>query len=448
MVEWMNMPATYVKTPVSADRLFVACISIYPLFLLSIARWIHGLLFMISAISVYIIVKAGIHRVRIIPEDIPRRWLLLVVMVLASPIFAVFVGQCFRQAFAWRDYDSPARFLLCIPILLALVHCRVNAVRALNYSITGALVPALVSIVVHPATTWEPHRITTYFVDPLTFGSLSLTLGLLSLVLIDEPGREPLSIRAYKVLGFAIGVYLSILSGSRTGWLALPLVIFVWLLFKDQKRRFITVAVAIGTPCVLSLAAYYHFPVVQQKVAQAANEFFAYHWNELNPDNSIAMRISFYRMAFSLFAQHPFGGWGDTGFSHVINTPEFARYATQYTREFVLKNGFHNEMMTNMVRSGVWGLLSSASLFLFPTLFSIRGLRSKSTPIRRIALLSCSYFICTFISGMSTEVFNLKFTASFHALMITCLTGSLLLAMRSTTAPDSICKSERESCDR
>jgi O-antigen ligase len=272
---------------------------------------------------------------------------------------------------------------------------------------------------------------TTSFVDPLTFGSLSLTLGLLSLVLINLNDTESVLVSTYKLCGCGLGIYLSIISGSRTGWPAVPAVLLIWLLLRDRKRSILSTVVAIGAPVVLSVAAYYLSPAIQQKVALTANEFLAYRWNELNPDGSIPMRISFYRMALSLFIQQPFGGWGETSFLHAVNSPEFARYATQYTREFV-KNGFHNEIMTAMVQSGVWGLISRVSIFLFPAMLFIRGSRSEAVPARKIALLSCCYLVCTFISGMSTEVFNLKFTASFHAFVITCLTGSLLAAMGSS----------------
>ena len=113
--------------------------------------------------------------------------------------------------------------------------------------------------------------------------------------------------------------------------------------------------------------------------------------------------------------------------SEFINHPELNQYALQETQEFALRSGFHNEIATNMVRSGVWGLLSSSALFLLPALFFLRGLYSDSLQAQKVALLALGYLACTFISGMTTEVFNLKFTASFHALMFTCFISSLLV---------------------
>lgn len=440
----MKITAKFFNSKISAEWLLTASLTISPLFLLTVANWISGILFISCALSVYIITKAVIRKSDIVPANISRNWLILLIAVLASPIVAVFLGQCFRMEFAWRYYDSPSRFLACIPILLAIVHCNINAVKLLGYSISAATFSALVSVTINPNVMFGSHRLTTHFVDPLSFGSLGLTLALFCLASINISNNESSTLKLYKFCGFGIGFYLSILSGSRTGWLAPPIAIFIWLLFRDYHRRFLNLALAIGVPFILSIAAFYHFPIVQQRVVLTANQLLAYHWNELNPDNSTSMRITFCRIALLLFAQRPFGGWGDTGFSHFMNTPDIARFASQNTRDYVLGSGFHNEIMTNIVRSGIWGMISSISIFLVPAMFFIRGLSSKLLPIRRLAILGCSYLVCTFISGMSTEVFNLKFTASFHALMITCIAGSLLLAMysgndsKNTSPPGSL----------
>lgn len=423
----------YLKTKMSAAQALMVCIATAPVFLLTFHHWIHAVLFVSSALSSYIIVRAIINKTVIIPEHLPRRMIMLITAMLTLPVMSVFLSQCFRQEFSWKSYDSPSRFLICIPIFLAITHCRINSLKSLHYTAGGAALLTLVSVVANPNTTWGINRITTYFVDPLTLGSLSLTLGLISLVSINLYDGETLLLKTYKALGFATGLYLSMLSGSRTGWLSFPIVIFVWLLFQKHNRKTLSISLAIITPIVLATAAYYCVPVVQQKILTTAREVLAYNWSEANPDNSISMRISFYRMALSLFMQQPLEGWGETISLKVINSPEFAIYATQYTREFPFKNGFHNEILYSMVRYGIWGMVSSISLFLIPGIISIRGLAAKSTSIRMFSILFFSYLVCTFVSSISTEVFNLKFTASFHALMITYFTASLISAIYCKT---------------
>jgi O-antigen ligase len=353
-------------------------------------------------------------------------WLWYFVILFALPVTAIFLGQSGRQEYAGHDYDSPARFLLSIPILLVLFHQRCDMLKFLVYTIPAATFITFTVVMLNPNDVWQPQaniRASRHFVDPLTFGSLNLTLGLCCLLSIDLYGRDAWGVRLYKSAGFIIGVYLSVLSGSRTGWLALPLVLFLWLNFRMTRYRVPAIIIVL----LLTGGSYYFSTTLQQRLDLAEQQILSYHWDAPNPQTSVGDRVSFLRMAVFLFTQHPWSGFGDQGFVGFINHPELNRYAIQKTQEFALRSGFHNEIATNMVRSGVWGLLSSSALFLMPAVFFIRSLFEASPQSKKIALLALGYLVCTFISGMTTEVFNLKFTASFHALMFTCLISSLLI---------------------
>jgi O-antigen ligase len=413
------------------DQIFLVCLAIFPLFFLSLDGWMSGIFFFASVLASYILIRDKIQETQIIPDYISRPWVFLIMAALASPLLAIFLGQLFRQDFSWPYYDSPSRLLFSILILLVITQKRINTCKLFEYSIPATIFISLASILIKPGTVWEPSRITTYFVDPLTFGSISITFGLASLVSIDLLKRDTLLLKLYKFAGFATGIYLSILSGSRTGWLALPIVLMIWCVSREFKHKTIIITLTGIMTLIASIMVYHYSSVVHEKINLAFSEVFAYQWDALNLDNSLAMRISFWRMAIYFFEQNPLGGWGDTSFKILINATDIARFASQYTREFALHSGFHNEIMTNMVRSGIWGLLSSIAVLFIPLCFFIRQLFSPSILTQKMALFSLCYMICTVISSMSTEVLNLKFTTAFHAMMISCLCGSLLITTTS-----------------
>lgn len=413
------------------DQIFLACLAIFPLFFLSLDGWMSGIFFFSSALAIYILMRDKIQETQIIPDYLSRPWVFLIMAALASPLAAIFLGQLFRQNFSWPYYDSPSRLLLSILIFLVITHKRINAFKLFEYSIPAALFISLASIMIKPGSVWEATRVTTYFVDPLTFGSISLTFGLASLASINLLKTDNLIFKLYKLAGFATGIYLSILSGSRTGWLALPILFMVWCLSREFKHKTIIITLTVIVTLVASAMVYNYSSIVHERVNLAVSEIFAYQWDAVNPDNALAMRISFWRMAIYFFEQNPLGGWGDTSFQILINATDIARFASPYTREFALNSGFHNEIMTNMVRSGIWGVLSSIAVLFIPLCFFIRQLFSPSILTKKMALFSLFYMICTVVSSMSTEVLNLKFTASFHAMMISCLCGSLLISTDS-----------------
>ena len=399
------------------------CLALSPLFLLTLSGWISGILFISCLLAILVLYAMYQQKLPIFSKQ--NSWLCYFAITFTLPTLAIFLGQFFRLDFAWRDYDSPARFLLCIPILLVIVQNRFDILKQLTDLLPCALFITLISIILNPHAGWVEQRISTYFVDPLTFGSLNLTLGLCCLLSIDLYQHDLWRMKIYKTLGFVIGVYLSVLSGSRTGWLALPIVFLLWLNFRMTKYR----ALPFISVLLLVTASYYFSDILHQRLDLAVEEITTYRWNSLNTFNSVGARISFLRMAVFAFLQNPLAGFGDQGFAALINHPELNRFAPQETQLFALHAGFHNEIATNMVRSGLWGLLSSCSLFIAPAIFFIGKLRCACLQTQKIALLAFGYLLCTFISGMTTEVFNLKFTASFHALMFTCLISSLLVSL-------------------
>lgn len=411
----------------SAENLLVLSLALFPVFSLSLHRWINGSLFIAFGIAIYILIRDKNRQIKFIPERVTRVWMIVLMIALFAPVAAIMLGQIFRQDFIASAYDNASRFLLGIPIALVIVRKRINVVKLLEYTIPAGIFFAALGAYINPNPDFDAGRVSTYFVDPLTFGSICLTMALISLVSIDLNEPDKLWLRFYKLCGFAVGLYLAFLSGSRTGWIALPIVLWFWLRLRKNIPHW-AIFVLVAAICA---AAYYFVPLVHARINIGMHELINYQWYEVNPDNSVGMRISFIRIGLFIFAHNPLGGWGDRGFEHLLNAPELQRFATEFTQDFAFQHGFHNELVTNMVRSGIWGLFSSLALFFVPLACFAKGLQSQSDVVRNHALVGASYLICILISGMSTEVFNLKFTASFHALMIASLVASLLVLMSS-----------------
>jgi O-antigen ligase len=224
------------------------------------------------------------------------------------------------------------------------------------------------------------------------------------------------------------GLYLSVMSGSRTGWLGLPFFLFIWIRYFAWQQYGKDGAI-LGA--LLLLGGIFLFmplqPLLVEKFYLALSEISNYHWNSLNPDNSVGMRISFYRMAIYYFFENPFKGWGDLGWMELSNSPEISQYASAYTRDYA-KNGFHNEVFTNAVKSGIWGLISSIALLFIPIAFAI-NIQSKSTSytLKFPTLFLLIFMTHMIVAGISTEVTNLVFLASFIGLSLSIIIGDTLM---------------------
>lgn len=410
-----------------------ACLIIFPVFTLTIKGWISALLLITCLISLYTLwTERKTHKKSLAvsapnPEEV--FWL---AVILALPVVAIGLGQTFRHELIFRDYDGPMRLALAIPILIAIVKIKLpldilNCL--LRFSIPATLVVTLFSVLIFPNERWGAERLTTYFVDPLSFGSLCLAMALITLASMDLFGKDPLGLRMWKLFAILAGIYLSIRSGSRTGWLGLPLVLLILFFFKVPRRSHFylvkSIIFFVVFACLLVIS-YSFIPVVHERANSAFSNVMIYNWTGMNADTSVGMRISFIRMAWFYFLNNPLGGWGDQGFKSLINAPEIAVFASENARVFAYDAGFHNEIATNMVRSGIWGLFSSIAIFAVPAAFFIKYIKIGSEKQRSFALIGICYVSVTFVSGLTTEVLNLKFTASFYALLLVVIMGSIL----------------------
>lgn len=351
----------------------------------------------------------------------------LLCITLALPMLAVFLGQVFRGNFIASYYDSPVHIIISVFVLLAVAKQSNNTVKWMSHLFPLALLIALAYIIVAPNLFWGKTRLTTNALDPLMFGSLSLTLGLLSLVSIKLDTNHSKWLIVYKLIGLAAGVYLSIVSGSRTGWMALPIIGLIWLYIEKHKFNPFKTIITIIVIAILSFSTYTTSTNVRERINAAFDELSSYQWRSTNPNmnTSIGARISFMRIAVYLFEKKPLSGWGDGNFQNVVNDPKL-NFADTETKRVAIEAGFHNDISANMVRSGIWGLLATMTLFLMPAIFFIRNLVSQHKIQRDVAFFALTFLLCQFISSMSMEILTLKYSASFYGLMIAILSGQIL----------------------
>lgn len=405
------------------EKMLIALLAIFPVGTMVVKGWMSGLLFVCALISIAITFQIWKNRSS---NDQLNKWIIAIALMFIFPILAILISQSIRQDWIIRDYDGPARFLLALPIFYVCWKQDFSLERYWQYAIPATLIITITCLPLLPKIGWgnDPSRVTTFFVDPLTFGRICLTLGLLSLFTINLSGRDKWFSIIFKLIGAAIGFYLSIKSGSRTGWLAMPFVFFLFLWSYGPKNKIISTVSALIISAAAVVGTYQYSSTVKNRIMQGIDEIRNYKLHEINEDISVGMRISFIRMGFYYFKLQPFSGWGEKGFKDHINDPEISEYASQNAREFPYNALFHNEIVTNAVKSGIWGIISTALLFFVPLGLFISSWRKGISP--RLSALGVAYVMCELISGMSTEVFNLKFTSSLYAVLIAGLIGSIL----------------------
>lgn len=413
--------------PHSPQTALQLLLGLAPLFLVTIRSWSSAILILGSCASFIFLMrpKQGAKN-NLGPDPTVQS---LVVFTLLFPVVSIALSSMLRGSHVWAAYDSPVRFFLAIAIFLFAVRRRINIANFLQYTAPSSLVLTLLhQIIFYQPRLWTPDRMSTYFSDPLVFGYTSLTFGLISLISINLLTKDSKPILAFKLMGAGIGFYLSIMSGSRTGWLAMPIILAIFIYQQDRFKGKHWPLWSIGLTIAFSLGLYMLFGTVHQRVLLGLQEVLDYSWVGIAPETSVGFRITFLRIAFDMFMSNPLAGFGDTRYELTSLPQHIYAYASPESLRMAFNAGFHNEIVTNSIRSGVAGLASSVMLFAVPLLIFVRQLGSPNSAHRANALIGVVFIICIFISSLSTEVFDLKYTASFCALMIALLCASAIAA--------------------
>ena len=351
------------------------------------------------------------------------------------------MGQLLRGEFYPPNFDAPLRIALCAPVFLAisLGWLYKDGAQPITFLWMKYCFPLTLiwTFTYRPSwtTNWGSHVITTYFVDVLSFGSLTLLFALLSFAALTFLWSSLSWLNRFiSIASCLIGLYLSVKSGSRTGWLNMPVFLIVWALgfslptYGRLKTLLILFLILITAGIFIQSSPHF-----TSKVLAAINEISNYHWDAKSTEGSADIRISFYRMALFYFLHNPIKGWGDLGWKELMNSPDIVQYASEYARNFP-EHGFHNEILTSAVRSGIWGLVSSITFFLFPIIWAIKILqKSIYVNLKLFGLFILFLMLHMLLTGMTTEVTNLVFLASFLGLTISVLVGESIAHSKTVT---------------
>ena len=253
--------------------------------------------------------------------------------------------------------------------------------------------------------------------DPLTLATHITIAGFISLFLVDASGKDPVWLKVLKYLAFVAAIAVSISTGSRSGWVMIPLLVSLWLIglkgAKSSTQAFLAVT-AVSLAC---FAVYWGSDVVHERISRGLQDILDYAGG-VNRDTSLGIRISLWRANWILFLQSPLYGWGFRGVPELSSVPAIAPFLTPLFESFFVHSGGHNEVLQSMMRMGVLGLTSRLLLFVVPLLAFARAVRSSLARRRTAGYLGLTVVIGYLTASASMEVFNLIYAASFYGLLL------------------------------
>lgn len=385
---------------------------LYPAALFVVPGGMNGALFLVAAISLALLVmrrKAG----NVYFDDVAGPFCI----VMGSGMLVVFISQLYHHDLSGRYFDSDARFLLAIPVLLALRQLNMKALSVLQYAFpVGAIAALSMVLITNPEV---KNFASTSFLNHIHLGDMALLLGVLSVLSINWFKRDAITTKALKIAGLLAGLAVSVLSSARGGWAAIPVVVVIFVYVHNREKFFSKLAIALLAISITALLVYFSVEPIRQRIEMIYSDLTAYSAGML--DTSVGIRIQLWKAAAHMIADNPLLGVGADGFGQAMDglsasgviTPEAAAYG---------KGEVHNEILAQTVRFGVFGLCFILALYFVPFYLFLKAVKSVADHPRKVAaMLGMSVTLGFFVFGLTVETFDLKLTAAFYSLTVTAL---------------------------
>lgn len=327
---------------------------------------------------------------------------------------------------AWSDgqglsgADKPLRFLLVIPVLALILAYPPR----LSWLWSGL---AFGGMAVGSWGGWQKllagvERAGGY-THVIQFGNISMLTGILCLAGVGwamvQPNRKWWLF--FLVLGALGGVLGSLFSGSRGGWVGLPVVL--WVLYRAYGRDLSTLLKTSALAIVIAGAlCVYAVPQlgVQQRVHQAFDDIERYASGE-SRTSSLGARFEMWKGASHLIIEKPLLGWGNNGYQQGMQSLGEAGVIDPGVVQF---EHAHNDFIDATAKRGFLGLAALLLLYLTPLRLFMRELNAKNLKLRSLAVAGALLPVTYIDFGLSQTFLSHNSGVMIYAFWLVVLWGS------------------------
>lgn len=319
--------------------------------------------------------------------------------------------------------DQSSRFLLAIPILWFLI----EHPPRLAYLWAGLSVGAITAAGV---AYWQLQiagieRAAGFVTSAIPFGNLGLAMGIFCIaglfwVTTERKYQKPW--RLFLALGALAGIYCSLASGSRGGWIALPPVLLIFciaFLNHTNRRR----AAGLIAALILISAALFEASGtgIRARIDEAFQQIDNYT-EQHDAESSVGVRLEAWRAALINIPKKPLLGWSPEQYQEQLEL----QVKNGQVHPYVLHlSNSHNNYVEVLLFQGVIGLIALLALYLFAFLFFYKRLFSSDRIIKVMAVCGASFLASFFIFGLTHVILGRNNGVIFFAMTLAIFWGCM-----------------------
>lgn len=359
------------------------------------------------------------------------RWPEVRIMAAGVAVFAgigIFLGVWYGYRSGY--YEAFIPFLLTPLMLHGVLKARLQpAVLWLGASTAALLAGAFASV---QSLVLMTGRATGAMNHPIIFGDLSVVLACVALfgVLYFDQAKQSVWLRIYLLLGAVMGVWGSLLSGTKGGWLSIIMVLFVfaWRVTANKPVFWRVLGVLLIVALVVKGVWLAPEALVLGRLEGVWGQ--AQHWFQTGQVNdwSVSIRLELWSYALHLFAQRPVLGWSGG---------EALSMLAEHLKPFNVPAGiapvFENDLLHYAAVSGAVGVLSVAGLYV-SWFAGFWQFQKQGAQTSAYALLGMLLVVLIFEFGLTVNALGRNAFRYFFCTMSVMLLSLVLMSVKERKA--------------
>lgn len=347
-----------------------------------------------------------------------------IIASLLLSYFVLFLISVIVDGSSFSQLDRPSRALMAALVIPPLAKHKVKLDVLLCGFACGALIAACIAIYDKFYLGYE--RAFEFYSMPIQSGNISMSLGLFCLCGYFWYRANSAKYSSYLyMLGAISGLTGSFLSGTRGGWVLLPVVIIsILMLYRkiisNNEKKGLLFLFAIVMTMVLTpqTGILERFDAAKTDIEQ--------YVDGTNLDTSLGIRFQLWGSAWDSFKDKPFFGWGQNG----LRESQKQQLQENKITDFIYNFNYHahNQYLEEMAKRGVVGLLVLIAMLCIPIL-----LVKKKIPIMNPASDTYCGCVLVIVTCLTTADYHLSQAYFAHNSGITFFVFSMMLAFSSTS---------------
>jgi O-antigen ligase len=328
----------------------------------------------------------------------------------------LYISLCIYHNEAAKDFGNVLPFLLSPLIFIAVSRNDLNPRNFWFGCATGALVAFFIGMYqVYILNVGRAFG----FRNPIMFGNTAIILGTGSLIgyFYCRSIYEQIRSRLYLLVCGLAGLFTSLLSGTKGGWLSLVMIVVMLISAVTQslhwvKRVFIVTGILLTIALTIILVP--KLPIVGRMVSAY---YGAITWIKTGAvtEGSASIRLESFKAGLIAGSQSPLLGPGQQGAREAVL--EAARKGLISEEVF---NGQvldpHNDMISSFARNGIVGVISVLSVQIGVFLTFWRWRNEPQVRIKALSVMGILLVVLYFEFGLSISIFG---TTIFRTMYIT-----------------------------